>query len=266
MRTSITSLVAMLSFLAVLPQAAAAPGGRNSSATISAAFTDSCRTFIAQSSKDISHVELRYADGRVVKDETIGVPDYEIEGGAGDELQSAIVKSAITSREFACVAASRPPVARLEIKTPAGNSLEGCFDFFEGGLMCEQSTPRVEWTSAAAVPDTGGATSGLFHWGCGFLTDRSLCSFVMSFRGIGSTDPDADITHWTLDFGDGTSMGGSWSTDPPIEVEHDYSSAYASAGSSGAWTPFVITLTVTDSAGQSSSESMKMAFVDVTPD
>jgi len=262
MRTTFTRLVAMLSLLAVLPQAAAAPGGRNSSATISAAFTDSCRTFIAQSSKDISHVELRYADGRVVKDETIGVPDYEIEGGPGDELRSAIVKSGITSREFACVAANRPPVARLEIKTPAGNSLEGCFDFFEGGLMCEQSTPRVEWTSAAAVPDTGGATSGLFHWGCGFLTDRSLCSFVMSFRGIGSTDPDADITHWTLDFGDGTSVGGSWSTDPPIEVAHDYSSAYAS----DACTPCMITVTVTDSAGQSSSESIRMVFVDVTPD
>jgi hypothetical protein len=257
-----TRLLAALACFAALQDAAAAADGSNSAATISAAFADSCRAFIAHSSKDISHVVLRYADGRVVKNESIGGPDYEIEGGAGDVLQAAIVKSGTTSQPFECAPANRPPAARLEIKTPTGNSLEGCFDFFAGGLMCEQSTPRVAWRSADSIPDGGGGASGLFHWGCGFLTDRSLCSFEMSLRGIGSTDPEADIAHWTLDFGDGSSLAGSWFTDPPIEAVHDYSSAYAS----GACMPCVITLTVTDSAGQSSSMSLRMVFVDVSPD
>jgi hypothetical protein len=254
MTKPITWVGILACLVAALPEAAAEPGP-NSAAAISAVFADSCRTFIAQSSKDISHVELLYADGRVVKDESIDGPEFEVEGGAGNELEAAIVKSGTTTRLFECALPASPPVALLEIRTPAGNLLEGCFDFFAGGLMCNQSTPRVEWTSADQVPDTGGGASGIFHWGC---PDLSLCSFIFSFRGSASTDPDGDIASWSLDFGDGTSAGGSWATDPPTEVSHDYSSAVCS--------PCVITLTVTDASGQSGSMSMKMAFVDVTPD
>jgi hypothetical protein len=252
-RSITTSVMAMLACLAALPGAAA----DNSAATITAAFADGCRIFAARSSKDISHVELHYADGRIVKDESIVAPGYEIGGGAGDELETAIVKSGTTSRGFEC-RANVAPVAKLEIKTPPDQDIEGCYDFWAGGLLCEQASPRVEWMSANRVPDTGGADSGLFHWACGQLTHPSLCSYVISFRGSGSTDADGDITRWSLDFGDGTSASGSWATDLPGEVSHDYSSAVC--------LPCVITLTVTDAAGQSSSKSMKMVFLDLTPD
>lgn len=257
MRTSMTFLVAMLACLAA-SRALAEPGRGNSSAAIAAAFADSCRTFMAQSSKDISHVELHYADGRVVKDESIGGPAYEIAGGEGDELEAAIVKSGTTSRAFECAPPNGAPLARLEIATPAAHSIEGCYDFFAGGLVCEQSTPRDGWTSADEVPDTGGSESGLFHWGCGALTDRSLCSFVFHFRGSDSTDPDGDLALWSLDFGDGTVASGSWATDPPVQLAHDYAGTEC--------LPCVITLTVTDSTGQASSASLRMVFLDQSPD
>src|SRR5688500_7090210 len=79
---------------------ALAASGGNSIATISGSFADSCRDFTAHSSKDISHVELRYADGRVVKDETIEKPDYSLDGAVGDELGSATVKSGTTTETF----------------------------------------------------------------------------------------------------------------------------------------------------------------------
>ena len=252
-------LVATLAVLAASPAALALPGGGNSAATITAAFANACRAFVAQSSKDISHVELHYADGRAVKDEAIGGPDYAIEGGSGDELGFAVVKSGTTRQLYTCTQDNSAPVARLDVLTPAGQTLEGCFDFWSGGLMCEQSTPRVTWTSSTQVPDAGGSDSGLFHWGCGALSDRSSCSFTISFRGITSSDSDGDIVSWSLDFGDGTSTGGSWSENPPAEVAHEY----------GAGCPdnvCVVTLTVTDAAGQSGSVSMRMAFLDLTPD
>jgi hypothetical protein len=252
-------LVTILSCLAAPLEASAAPGGRNSAATIMAAFADSCRAFVARSSKDISHVELHYADGRVVKDESIGAHDYAVDGDPGDELELAIVKSGTTSTLFDCATESHPPVARLEIATPAGRTIEACFDFFAGGLICEQSTPRAAWTSAEQVPDAGGSDSGLFHWGCGSLTDFSQCSFTITFRGVDSFDPDGDIATWSLDFGDGTSTGGGWDAAPPAQIAHEYAQ-------DGCSNTCVVILTVTDATGQSASASMRMVFVDLTPD
>ena len=94
-----------------------------------------------------------------------------------------------------------PPAARLEIRTPAGPYPEGCFDFWAGGLACEQSSPRITWTDDDDVPDAGGDDSGLFHWACGSVTEPSQCPFTFSFRSNGST---GGITAWSLDFGDGT--------------------------------------------------------------
>ncbi len=251
-------LIALLVWLAASPAALGAPGGGNSAATISATFNDACRGFVAHSTKDISHVELHYMDGQVVKDESIWSPDYAIQGGAGDELEFAIVKSGTTRQLVECTQQNSPPVARLEIKTPPLRlALDGCFEFWAGGLFCNQASPRTDWTPASAVPDTGGSESGWFRWGCG--TDYALCSYTVSFRGITSSDPDGDIVSWSLDFGDGTSASGSWSASPPIELAHDYSLA-------GCPNLCVITLTVTDSAGQSGSESLVMYFLDVNPD
>ena len=255
---SIVALVATLACTAASPAASADPVGRSSAATITAAFSDACRAFAARSSKDISHVELHYVDGRVVRDESTATHAYAIAGGPGDELEVAVVKSGTTATLFECGVENRPPVARLEIATPVGQTLEGCYPFFAGGLICEQSTPRTGWTSADQVPDTVGDASGLFHWGCGGFTDFSQCSLTFAFRATGSTDPDGDIVLWSLDFGDGTSTGGSWDTAPPAQVAHDYT-----PGCGGIC---VITLTVTDSAGQSASSSLRMVFVDQTPD
>jgi hypothetical protein len=248
-----TVLVAILAWLVAAPAALATPGGGNSAATITASFADSCRDFAAHSSKDISHVEFHYADGRVVKDESISSHDYAIDGGAGDEVEFATVKSGTTSEQFDCVQSNRAPTALLEIQTPQ------CYDFWAGGLACDQSSPRTTWTGASQVPDTGGSDSGVFHWTC--AVGYSLCPSTITFRGIGSSDPDGDITSWSLDFGDGTSASGSWSTAPPTEVAHTYPN-YCGDGNDLC----VITLTVTDSAGQSDTQTILMYFLDISPD
>jgi PKD domain len=120
--------------------------------------------------------------------------------------------------------------------------------------------PRTVWTRKTDIPDDGGSQSGWLSWGCGSLSDYSGCSWTFSFRGTGSSDPDADIASWSLDFGDGTSVSGSWGTAPPTEVEHEYSRDQAYLGR------VVLTLTVTDSAGQSDSDVIVMVFIDQSPD
>jgi len=255
---------AILAWLAAAPEALAKPGRGHSAATITASFADSCRDLAAHSSKDISHVEFHYADGRLTKDESIGRPDYAIDGGAGEEIAFVVVKSGTTSEQFDCEQDNRAPTARLEIETP-----ENCGPFWGGGLFCEQSLPRTAWTSTSEIPDDGGTQSGMFAWGCGALSHPSLCSFTFSFRGSGSDDPDGDITSWSLDFGDGTSVSGSWSAALPLEVRHEYPRDYWSVCRgvvNSIPSLCVITLTVTDSAGQSHSDTMVMGFIDQTPD
>ena len=239
------------------------------SATITGSFADSCRDFAAHSSKDISYVKLYYADGRVVKHEHINSHHYAIDGGPGDELDFARVKSGTTIQEFTCEASNEAPTARLEIHTPPVDQVVGhCYDFSDG-LICEQSIPRTAWTGMAQIPDNGGVP-GFFEWGCGAFSDPSQCSFTFHFRGIGSNDPDADIASWSLDFGDGTSMSGTWSA-PPSEVVHEYSGhlphAVNCTGVIGTvHNVCVVTLTVTDSAGQSDSDTMLMIFLNQSPD
>jgi hypothetical protein len=255
-------LVAILAWLVAAPAALATPGGGKSAAAITASFADSCRDFAAHSSKDISHVEFHYIGGRVVKDESINSHDHAIDGGAGDEIEFAIVKSGTTTQQFDCAPSSAAPTARLEIQTPE------CGDFFAGGLACFQSLPRTAWTSPSQIPNVGGDGSGFLHWLCG-LGDLSLCSWTFTFRGTGSSDPDRDIASWSLDFGDGTSANGSWGTAPPAEVTHEY--VHDASGNTNCntvvnfTTVCVVTLTVTDSAGQSDSETMLMLFLDVSP-
>lgn len=256
MKTTPKRLLILMAILASPVASSPASASRSSAATITASFADSCRDFATRSSKEISHVEIHYADGRVVKDESIGTPDFSIDGGFGEEIESVIVKSGTTSEQFDCAATNSAPLARLEIGTPEN----GCGGFFSGGLLCEQSLPRSGWTSSTDVPDTGGSDSGVLTWGCGAVTNPSFCSFTFSFRGTGSIDPDGDITSWSLDFGDGTSASGSWSAAPPVDVAHEYSSDACRNALC------VITLTVTDSAGQSGSDAMRMVFVDQTPD
>ena len=84
----ISPLIAMLAWLAAAPAAQGPSEGRKSAATITGAFADSCRDFSAHSSKDISYVELHYAAGFDVKNESIDSHDHAIDGNAGDNGRS----------------------------------------------------------------------------------------------------------------------------------------------------------------------------------
>jgi hypothetical protein len=222
-----------------------APGG-NSAAAITGSFTDACRDFAAHSGKDISHVEIHYADGRVVKDESTTTPDYAIDGGAGEEIAFAIVKSGTTRERFDCARANTPPTAILEINGPCGQ-------FADGTLSCDIDQPRSAWTWSRPG-------NGFVLWGC---NDSQFCEGKPTdpgFRGTGSTDPDGDIVTWSIDFGDGTSTGGSWTTDPPSQLVHQYPPFPDVVN----FSPVVVTLTVTDASGQTDSDTLQLVFM--TPD
>ena len=157
-----------------------------SGASITASFADSCRDVAAHATKDISHVVIRYADGRDVKVEPIDSPDYAIDGGPGDEIASVTVKASVTQATFDCSPAGNPPVALVETRR--------C-----GFGVCG------DWTAL----DSDGS-----HERCSHAFD------TIPFRGIGSTDVDGDIESWSIDFGDGTAAQGAWATSPPVDVGH----------------------------------------------
>ncbi len=88
---------------------AGSPKSSNSEAVITGQFSDECRDFEADAKKpdgkpkDISYVELHYvAGGRVVKDEDVNSPHYEIDEGPGGEKTHVIVKSGTTTERFDC--------------------------------------------------------------------------------------------------------------------------------------------------------------------
>ena len=254
-RLGVLGAVALV-LLAWSAAALAQPGG-NSAATISGSFADSCRDFAAHSSKDISYVELRYANGRMVKLETIKTPDYSLDGAVGDELGSAAVKSGTTTETFTCPRTNSPPTAVLEVKTPDGY----CFTWPDGLVDCDGRIARTTWTHSV-VPTLG---FGIVRFFCGWPNDQScvdhvmpcgekdfysLCQVTYTFRGTSSTDPDNDIVSWSLDFGDGTSVSGDWTTIPPTEVSHEYLIHHCPTCSRAP-----ATLTVTDSAGHTDSDA-----------
>lgn len=203
------ALVLAVVALAWSATALADPGG-NSAATITGSFSDRCRDFTAQSSKDISYVELRYSDGRVVRDETVDSPAYAIDGDSGDEVDAAVVKSYPT---------------------------------------CLAWDPRTVWSR----PPQG-------ELGFVFVSPVAPESLTFSFRGTSSTDPDDDIASWSIDFGDGTSTSGGWTTEPPAEVTHSYyvTPSYTVLSD--------VTLTVMDDAGQSDSDTISLISIDGNPD
>ena len=228
------ALVATLAWLAALPVTLAKSGGDNSAATINASFGDACRDFAAHSSKDISHVEIHYADGRIVKDESTTTPDFSIDGGAGDEIDFASVKSGTTSETFACPRTSTPLTAVLEILVPSDCFLQ--VESADAWNCPDASAPRTNWLSASSVSLTP--------------TNCTPVDRTFRFRGTSSTAPDNDITSWSIDFyyydlAPPTTTSGDWIIDPPVDV----SSGDSLEG-------VLVTLTVTDSAGQSDSDTM----------
>jgi hypothetical protein len=218
--------------------------GGNSATTITGSFNDSCRDFAAQSGKDISFVEIRYADGRRIKDESIISREFEIDGGSGDEIDVAIVKSGTTRAMFSCTNTNSPPTAVLEIRTPP---LENCHLNNEVHPLCLGSAERTDWSRP-----TGGVI--------GFAFEGPFPPMSFDFRGATSSDPDNDIVSWSIDFGDGTSTSGNWSTEPPAVITHTYAGFAVLSGMPS------VTLTVIDGAGQSATDTMTMFVVDVSPD
>jgi hypothetical protein len=128
----------------------------------------------------------------------------------------------------------QPTAAHLAIKTP-----QNCFQFPDEFFSCSAAEPRTLWrtlTNGMAFACDAGQPPG---------TDFDTCPNTIAYRGTGTT---GDILSWTLDFGDGTSAGGSWTTNPPSEVTHLYPHPFTDV-----WT---VTLTVIDSQGQTSTDSL----------
>ena len=164
--------VLALVLVATLAWVGAADAKRSSRgpAMIAGSFSDGCRDFTAHATKlylhrdkDISYVEIHYADGRVVKDETVDSPDYSLDGAAGDEIHFAIVKSGTTSERFDCVQENSPPTARLEIKTPPVTTTTS--DFLPEGWPASsrphgptgRAQPRFRTTAARSPASSTGA-------------------------------------------------------------------------------------------------------------
>ena len=88
---------AVLVTIGTVAPSAAAPNP-NSTALISVQFSTDATDFVAASSKDISHVEIHFTDGRVVKDESMTQPNFSYEGS--DVISSVVVKSGTTTQSF----------------------------------------------------------------------------------------------------------------------------------------------------------------------
>src|SRR5829696_7154665 len=178
--TALAAVVSALGLALVAPVAAGGVPEPRSPAAITGSFADSCRDFAAHSSKDISHVEIHYVDGRVVKDESTVTSGYAVDGGEGDEIDFALVKSGTTREMFTCPRTNRPPTALLEIRTPDSPN---CHVFFESGLDCDQAAARTTWKSSSDFPTdpnpVSGSTveAGNLLWGCRDSSPAGGCSF-----------------------------------------------------------------------------------------
>lgn len=257
MRVKMGALLAVAVTLLVPATAEACP-----QSTITGQFGDACRDFTTHSSKDISHVVLQYVDGRTVKDERIDRRYFSVDGHPGDELASVVVKSGRTVKSFGCERQVAPPVAALEIFTPpigADDGSESCA--ISAGeeaqrLSCSYDAERTTWTRWE--------TPGLMLWTICPGVANEHCSaypfneipWTFDLRASSSTDPDGDITQWAIDFGDGTSASGSWAADPPVGLSHTYLTRDFDTD-----TGFVtITLTVTDAAGHTDTDSLTVGL------
>ena len=161
--------------------------------------------------------------------------------------------------------ADSPPTAVLQIFTPSigvNDDSESCgiSDAGEDGsqrLFCSYDAERTVWTQWEPP--------GVILWAIcpGFQNEHCAAypfdeiPWTFDLRGSSSTDPDGDLTHWAIDFGDGTSASGSWDLDPPVDQEHTYVTRDFYTG-----TGFLaLTLTVTDAAGHSDTDTLTFGLV-----
>jgi len=163
----------------------------------------------------------------------------------GNELATVTVKSGTTSQSFVCQS-GRSPVAVLEVRlepTACVHHVES--DGYEY-LWCPGGTPG----DGGELVDTG----GLDVWFNCDLTGGGWECRTFSVRGTSSTDPDDDITGWSIDFCGEAIVTGAWVTSPPTEVTH-LNSGFCD-----------VTLTVTDAAGNIDTDRVGIGIVDATPD
>ncbi len=190
-----------------------------------------------------------YVNRKTVAGGVITQRALELRGPGG---ASVVLAEAVAGVER-CEQPDGPPTAVLELETapispdedgPAGS----CYAGQHPDLFCFYEDPRSVWTRF---------TTGTVYFG--FCADNQCQpddTFSFSFRGTISTDPGDDIASWSIDFGDGTSTGiQDWATAPPTTITHaydlnDFNDNFV-----------VVTLTVTDAAGESDSEAMPLALI-----
>jgi hypothetical protein len=126
----------------------------------------------------------------------------------------------------------------------------------KGGTLSTSSTPQNR--APTAVLEIGSTETSQNPLNpCGGFTTNDVIGFASfyCFRGTNSSDPDGNITSWTLDFGDGSPVSeGSW---PMPNQTHVYAQSAASAA-------YSVTLTITDAGGLTSSDSSEITVVSVT--
>ena len=167
----------------------------------------------------------------------------------------------------ACAQLDRPPTAVLEIFTPPIDlsddppeaSCSPSTDADDPHLGCSYHAERTVWTQWGPP--------GRILWAiCKGLQNEHCAAYpfdeipwTFDFRGSTSSDPDGDLTHWAIDFGDGTSASGSWHTDSPVDLEHTYVTRdfYTDTGY------LTLTLTVTDAAGHVETDTLTFGLVAV---
>ncbi|MPY80554.1 MAG: hypothetical protein GEV04_19320 [Actinophytocola sp.] len=205
-------MLACLSAFALTVSGAVAFAGSsnssNSNAVITGQFSDECRDFEAHAEKpdgkpkDISYVELHYADGRVVKDESVNSPDYSIDEGPGDEKTKAIVKSGQTVEEFTCDGGGEQPECSDGVDNDGDKKIDypedpGCDSPEDNDESDDPTTPEC---SDGVDNDKDGWTDYPDDPGCDSEEDDSEspnpeCSDGVDNDGDGKVDTDDPECH-----------------------------------------------------------------------
>ena len=107
-RSSWASAGAGLILIMTMAGSAGAAGpSPKSAADISVGFSADCMDLTALSSKDISFVEIHFADGTAIKDEPTASPWYSYDGGV--VITDVSIKSGTTLQTFDCTALPPDP-------------------------------------------------------------------------------------------------------------------------------------------------------------
>jgi PKD repeat protein len=149
---------------------------------------------------------------------------------------------------------------------PDGHVVTYSFGFGDGGGATTASTTTTHtyttagvFVASLTVQDDSGSWSNVYQVAIDVvaapqpptanagLDQTATVGAVVSFNGIGSSDPHLSVASWNWTFGDGASASG-------VNVTH----AYTAAGT------YTATLTVTDTLGQTASDSAIITITNAT--